>query len=92
LIEQVRLATSAKRFGFRLPLKPMLLAAGAVEDLSGVLQVDPPIYRRRMDFFWSDSAFDISRAKRVLDWTPRVDLPEGIRRTAEAYRAAGLIV
>jgi nucleoside-diphosphate-sugar epimerase len=91
LIEQARLATGAKRYGFRLPLKPMLMASGVVEDLSRVLQVDPPIYRRRMDFFWSDSAFDISRAKRVLDWTPTVDLPEGVRRTAEAYRAAGLI-
>jgi nucleoside-diphosphate-sugar epimerase len=91
LIDQVRLATGAKRYGFRVPLKPMLLAAGVVEDLSRVLQVDPPIYRRRMDFFWSDSAFDISRAKRVLDWAPKVDLAEGVRRTAEAYRAAGLL-
>jgi len=91
LIEQVRQATGSKRFGFRLPLRPMLLASGVVEDLCRVLQVDPPIYRRRMDFFWSDSAFDISRAKRVLDWAPKVDLAEGIRRTAEDYRKAGLI-
>jgi dihydroflavonol-4-reductase len=91
LIEQVRQATGSKRFGFRLPLNPMLLASGVVEDLCRVLQLDPPIYRRRMDFFWSDSAFDISRAKRVLDWTPRVDLPEGVQRTLEAYRSAGLV-
>ncbi|HEY7634320.1 MAG TPA: NAD(P)-dependent oxidoreductase [Gemmatimonadales bacterium] len=91
LIEQVRQATGSKRYGFRLPLKPMLLASGVVEDLCRVLQIDPPIYRRRMDFFWSDSAFDTSRARRVLDWVPKVDLPEGVRLTLEAYRAAGLI-
>jgi nucleoside-diphosphate-sugar epimerase len=53
--------------------------------------VDPPIYRRRMDFFHSDSEFDTSRARRVLDWEPKVDLREGIRRTLEDYRRAGQV-
>ena len=57
-----------------------------MEDVCQVLKLDPPIYRRRMDFFHSDSAFDTSRARRVLDWAPKVDLPEGIRRTLEDYR------
>ncbi len=49
--------------------------------------VDPPIYRRRMDFFWSDSEFDTSRARRVLDWAPAGrSLAEGVRRTSEDYR------
>jgi dihydroflavonol-4-reductase len=91
LIERVREATGSKRYGIRLPLKPMLMASGVVEDLCRVLQMDPPIYRRRMDFFWSDSAFDISRARRVLDWAPKVDLQVGVRRTLEAYRQAGLV-
>jgi nucleoside-diphosphate-sugar epimerase len=60
-----------------------------VEDASAKLKIDPPIYRRRMDFFHSDSEFDTSRARRVLDWEPRVGLREGIRRTLEAYRATG---
>jgi nucleoside-diphosphate-sugar epimerase len=42
-----------------------------------------------MDFFHSDSEFDTSRARRVLDWEPQVDLREGIRRTFEDYRASG---
>ena len=43
-------------------------AAAVVEDVCQALNLDPPIYRRRMDFFTSDSAFDTSRARRVLDW------------------------
>ncbi|MGH7527657.1 MAG: NAD-dependent epimerase/dehydratase family protein, partial [Gemmatimonadales bacterium] len=61
-----------------------------VEDVSRVLKVDPPIYRRRMDVFWSDSVFDTARARRVLGWEPRVELGEGVRRTWEAYRRDGL--
>jgi nucleoside-diphosphate-sugar epimerase len=91
LVEEVRLATGARRYGFRLPLKPMLTVAGLVEDVSRTLGVEPPIYRRRMDFFWSDSEFDTSRARHGLDWAPRVDLPEGIRRTLEDYRSTGAL-
>ncbi len=91
LIEIVTEATGAKRYGFRLPLAPMLVTAGMVEDVCQRLNVDPPIYRRRMDFFWSDSAFDTSRARRVLQWEPRVELRDGIARTLAAYREAGEI-
>ena len=89
LIEAVRQATGSPRYGFRLPLAPMLATAAVVEDVCQVLKLDPPIYRRRMDFFTSDSAFDTSRARRLLGWAPRVDLAEGVKRTYEAYRAAG---
>ena len=57
----------------------MLGLAAVVEDVSQALKVDPPIYRRRMDFFSSDSEFDTSRARQVLGWEPRVDLREGVR-------------
>lgn len=89
LIETVRQATGSSRFGWRLPLAPMLGAAAVVEDLCQAIKVDPPIYRRRMDFFTSDSAFDTSRARHLLGWSPQVDLADGVRRTYEAYRGAG---
>src|SRR3954469_2433305 len=89
LLDEVTRATGSKRYGVRLPLAPMLGLAAVVEDISASLGIDPPIYRRRMDFFHSDSEFDTSRARRVLDWEPRIDLGEGIRRTLEDYRKSG---
>lgn len=92
LLDEITRATGSKRYGVRLPLAPMLGLAAVVEDVCAALKVNPPIYRRRMDFFHSDSEFDISRARRVLDWEPRVGLREGIRRTLEQYRASGQLV
>ncbi|MDQ3207771.1 MAG: hypothetical protein M3Q37_04110, partial [Gemmatimonadota bacterium] len=89
LIDEVTAATGSARYGIRLPLAPMLALAAVVEDVSAALAIDPPIYRRRMDFFHSDSEFDTSRARRVLAWEPKVDLREGIRRTLEDYRSRG---
>jgi dihydroflavonol-4-reductase len=69
----------------------MLATAAVVEDVCQALRLDPPIYRRRMDFFTSDSAFDTSRARRVLAWSPKVELEDGVPRTYEAYRTAGAL-
>jgi dihydroflavonol-4-reductase len=91
LVAEVQAATGSTRYGVRLPLRPMLALAGVVEDVSRVVGVDPPIYRRRMDFFWSDSEFDTTHARTALDWAPQVDLPEGIRRTLEDYRSSGAL-
>jgi nucleoside-diphosphate-sugar epimerase len=91
LIAEVQTALGRPRYGRRLPLQPMLMLSAVVEDVCQALGLDPPIYRRRMDFFWSDVEFDTSRARRVLDWAPTVDLPEGIRRTRDDYRRAGAL-
>ena len=85
LLDEVTAATGSPRFGVRLPLAPMLGIAAVVEDVCAALALDPPIYRRRMDFFHSDSEFDTSKARRVLGWEPKVDLREGIRRTLESW-------
>jgi nucleoside-diphosphate-sugar epimerase len=91
LVDEVQEATGSSRAGIRLPLAPMLGLAAVVEDVCAALAIEPPIYRRRMDFFHSDSEFDTSRARRVLGWEPKVDLKDGIRRTLEDYRASGAL-
>ena len=55
------------------------------------LGVEPPLYRRRVDFYRKSRAFDISRARAELGYNPAVSLQEGVRRTADWYRAQGLL-
>jgi nucleoside-diphosphate-sugar epimerase len=80
------LANLARRrsCGPRLPLAPMLGLAAVTEDVCKRFNIDPPLYRRRMDFYTNDAAFDWSRAQRVLGWEPRVTLREGLARTLHA--------
>lgn len=77
--------------GPRLPLAPMQLLAAMTEDACKLVGVNPPIYRRRMDFYVNDAAFDCARARSVLDWRPAVDLEEGFARTLESYRQSDLV-
>ncbi len=76
---------------WHLPVWPFWLAGAACEALCAPLGLEPPIYRRRVDFFTKSRAFDISRARAELGYAPAVTLREGIRRTLAWYRQAGWI-
>jgi dihydroflavonol-4-reductase len=74
-----------------LPVWPFWLAGALCEAVCVPLGIEPPLYRRRVDFFTKSRAFDISRARQELGYAPRVGLREGIRRTLEWYRQHGWI-
>ncbi|HET7219091.1 MAG TPA: NAD-dependent epimerase/dehydratase family protein, partial [Vicinamibacterales bacterium] len=73
----------------RLPVWPFWLAGAACEAVCAPLGIEPPIYRRRVDFFTKSRAFDISRARRELGFAPAVGLRDGIARTLRWYRQEG---
>ena len=75
----------------RLPLWPVYLAAVACEAICRPLGIEPPIYRRRLDFFTKDRAFDISKAQSELGYDPKVPLKEGLLRTARWYISEGML-
>jgi nucleoside-diphosphate-sugar epimerase len=72
----------------RLPVWPFWLAGAACEAFCAPFGIEPPIYRRRVDFFTKSRAFDISRARAELGYAPSVGLRDGIHRTLAWYRAA----
>lgn len=74
-----------------LPVWPFWLAGAACEALCAPFGIEPPLYRRRVDFFTKSRAFDISKARAELGYRPSVELREGIRRTLAWYRAAGWV-
>lgn len=72
-----------------IPLWPVYTAAFLCEVICRPLGIEPPIYRRRLDFFTKDRAFDISKAKKELGYNPKVPLEEGLARTAKWYKENG---
>jgi nucleoside-diphosphate-sugar epimerase len=72
-----------------LPVWPFWIAGAACEALCAPLGIEPPLYRRRVDFFTKSRSFDISRARAELGYTPQVGLRDGVRRTLAWYRNAG---
>ena len=72
-----------------LPVWPFWTAGAICEAICAPFGIEPPIYRRRVDFFTKSRAFDISRARRELGYAPQVGLQDGIRKSLAWYRTAG---
>lgn len=72
-----------------LPAWPVWAAGAVCEAACVPLGLEPPLYRRRVDFFTKSRAFDITRARREIGYAPRVTLRDGIRRTLDWYRQHG---
>ena len=75
----------------RLPVRPFQLVGSLVEKLCVPFGIEPPIHRRRVDFYTKSRAFSIEKAKRLLGYRPAVKLNDGIRDTFEWYVANGYI-
>ncbi len=73
----------------RFPIWPVRSLGVLCEAVCVPLGIEPPLHRRRVDFFTKNRAFDTTRARRELGFAPTVDPVEGIRRTAVWYRAQG---
>lgn len=82
-------ATGGRVLPFHLPAGPLQLLGDLVEAVCVPLGLEPPLHRRRVDFWTKSRAFSIEKARRLLGYAPRVDLEEGIGRTAAWYREAG---
>lgn len=96
--EPIRLADMARRIAHtlgypfipvRIPAWPFFLAAALCEALCIPLGIEPPLHRRRVAFFTKDRAFDTSKMRNRLGFTPRYDNERGIVETARAYAAKG---
>jgi len=74
-----------------LPVWPFWSAGLLCEIVCVPLRIEPPIFRRRVDFYTKSRAFDTTRARTELGFAPKVDLAEGIKRTADWYRSEGLL-
>jgi nucleoside-diphosphate-sugar epimerase len=73
------------------PVWPFWTAGLLCEMICIPLRIEPPLYRRRVDFYTKSRAFDTTRARTELGFVPRVDLEEGIHRTADWYRQQNLL-
>jgi len=75
-----------KRFPF---VWPVWLAGWVCEAVCKLWRIEPPLFRRRVDLFRKNRAFDTSKAKRELGFEPKFDLETGIKTTADWYKKQG---
>jgi dihydroflavonol-4-reductase len=85
IASEARVAPPSRRW----PVWPVWVAGAVCEAACRPFRIEPPLYRRRVEFFTKSRAFDITRARQELGYAPRVGLREGVRRTLAWYSEHG---
>ncbi len=91
LVAQIAQVAGVAPPRLHLPVWPFRIAGAACEAVCVPLGIEPPIYRRRVDFYTKSRAFDITRARTEIGFAPSVGLRDGIARTLAWYRQHGWI-
>ena len=89
LVELVANAVDVTPPRGKLPVKPLLAASVVCEQICRPLRIDPPLHKRRCEFFVKNRAFTSAKAQRVLGFAPTVQPEDGLRATAQWYKEAG---
>ncbi|MBI2844729.1 MAG: NAD-dependent epimerase/dehydratase family protein [Armatimonadetes bacterium] len=75
----------------RVPAPVLKIAALCSETVSRLTGTNPPITRYQVNFFTRSHASDISKARQMLGFDPRVSLAEGVKRTVQWYKTEGYL-
>lgn len=91
MIEETARALGVRARIIRLPLKPLWMLARALEWTMTPLGLQPPIHRRRLNFFILGFHFQENRTRLLLDYEPATRFSPGIRNTLQWYREQNLL-
>lgn len=80
-----------RRPRLHLPVKPMQWLGSLCETVCTPLRIQPPIFRRRVDFFTKNRHFDASKAARELGFSPAKTFEEEVVEITQWYREHGWI-
>jgi dihydroflavonol-4-reductase len=75
----------------RIPLSPLLLTAKLLEGMLQPFGIQPPLHRRRMNFFVKSFRFTCAAARDAIGFRPHVGFADGAARVADWYKEQGLI-
>ncbi|MFW9930259.1 MAG: NAD-dependent epimerase/dehydratase family protein [Candidatus Thorarchaeota archaeon] len=75
----------------RLPLTPMMLTAVFLEKTLRPLGIQPPLHRRRMDFFVKGYQLSTKKSNKILGFSPKFDFDTGVKETKKWYEQNGLL-
>ncbi len=73
------------------PMPPFLTAAVLLEMTLCPLGIQPPLHRRRLDFFRKSFFFSLEKPATVLGFSLKTDFRNGVAQTAAWYTENGLL-
>lgn len=85
IVDRICEAMEIPKPRYRIPYSLGKMLALTVESTSRLIHIEPPVSRRTLEFFDTNNAFDIAKAKRLLGFAPRYSFEEGVRECGLAW-------
>ena len=76
VFETIAKVAGVKPLPFRVPAAPIQLLGSITERICKPFGIEPPIFRRRVDFFVKNRCFKTDKAQEQLGFKPRYDFGE----------------
>lgn len=91
MVAAIAKAVNVRQKRWRAPLLPFKLLATILETTLRPLGIQPPLHRRRMDFFTKNFRISTSKANNLLKFQVTTSFVEGTQNTARWYQENGLL-
>ena len=91
MVETIAEVLELRLPNFRLPIFPFTIASVVLESALRPIGIQPPLHRRRMDFFIKSFSFSTAKADELLGFSPRYSFGQGADLTACWYKENGLL-
>lgn len=80
-----------KVFPIRIPVSPLWFLGAIVEFVCVLIRMEPPLHRRRVDFYTKSRCFDTTKAATELGFSPRHDFETEVEKIYQSYKSKGLL-
>ena len=91
MVDIIAKALGTRLRKFRVPLWPFLVTAVIMENTLKPMGIQPPLHRRRLDFFRKSFFFSHSKPSNVLGFQPKTDFVQGVAETVKWYQEHGYL-
>ena len=91
MVDVIADTTQVKKLKYKAPMWPFYILAVIMELTLKPLGIQPPLHRRRLDFFKKTLYFSPDKSAKLLGFKPAVDFKMGCQKTAEWYQEQGML-
>ena len=91
LVQTIADSMNVPRPRWHFPVSPVWFAGYVCETICKPVNIEPPLFRRRVDFFMNERSFDSSKAKKEIGYGPGIGVKEGVENTAKWYKDNGYL-
>lgn len=91
MVEIIAETSQVDKPKFKSPMWPFYILALVMEKTLRPLGIQPPLHRRRLDFFKKTLYFASDKSAKLLGFKPATDFRTGSAKTAAWYRQQGML-